>query len=112
MNLNNKTFKAITNSSNGEVTEQTIFHFKQTEDLISANYYGGGITLGNLIGTINESGRINMRYHHFNNKGELMTGKSDSRLESIRGGTLLIHDNWQWTSGDCSKGTSTLEEIR
>ena len=111
INLNKKKFRMKSNTSNGEVSEETIFDFIQIENFISANYSGGDVKMGNLIGTVNETGTIDMRYHHFNSKGILMTGKSISKIEILDNGKVLIHDDWQWPCGDFSKGTSTLEEI-
>ena len=111
MNYHNKKFKLLSNSSNGDVSENTIFEFRQLGKIVSANYSGGGILQGNLIGLVDEHGNIDMRYHHVNDKGEIMTGKSDSRSVVLDSGKAQIHDHWQWTSGDYSSGNSDLEEF-
>jgi len=50
INLNKKIFKALSNSDNGEVGNDTIFYYLQNKDIISAEYSGGEIIKGNLIG--------------------------------------------------------------
>jgi len=40
-----------------------------------------------------------------------MTGKCKSRPEILENGKIRLHERWQWTCGDMSKGTSVLEEI-
>ena len=42
-NLDEKIFKALSNSDNGEVGDDTLFYYSQTDNIISANYYGGDI---------------------------------------------------------------------
>jgi hypothetical protein len=34
INYNDRLFKAVSNSENGEVDESTIFHYRQTGDLV------------------------------------------------------------------------------
>lgn len=60
---------------------------------------------------VDEFGNIEMRYHHVNLKGELMTGIYSSKPEIFPFGKIRLHENWQWTSGDHSYGQSIIEEI-
>ncbi|MCO6476995.1 MAG: hypothetical protein J5I94_10270 [Phaeodactylibacter sp.] len=111
MNYNNKKFRPISNTENGETSEQTIFHYKQTGNILACEYSGGKIVKGHLIGLVDELGAIDMRYHQVNEKGELMTGVCRSEPELLPNGKIRLHENWQWTSGDLSKGYSVLEEL-
>lgn len=43
LNLDNKKFKSLSNSENGEVSDSTIFHYHQTDNMIWAEYSGGDI---------------------------------------------------------------------
>ncbi|KAJ4305898.1 hypothetical protein N0V90_001431 [Kalmusia sp. IMI 367209] len=107
---NNKTFAPLTNSSNGEVDDTTRFHYHQKGSIVWAEYSGGSIVRGSLIATVKEDGSLDMRYHHVNTEGELMTGKCRSIPEALEDGRLRLKETWQWTSGDCSNGESMLEE--
>ena len=51
-----------------------------------------------------------MRYHHVNDKEELMTGICISKPEIPENGKIRLHEFREWTSGDKSKGTSIIEE--
>ena len=110
MNYNNKKFRVLDNSANGELSSSTVFHYKQKGDILSCTYSGNTIKMGQLIGLVDTNGNIDMRYHQINTKGEIMTGICKSSPEIIAS-KLLLKETWQWTSGDCSKGTSILEEI-
>jgi hypothetical protein len=110
MNYNNKIFRPISNTANGETSEQTVFHYKQTGQILTAAYAGGQILNGHLIGLVDEHGNIDMRYHQVNDKGELMTGTCQSTPEILPNGKIRLHERWEWTSGDKSKGTSIIEE--
>ena len=50
LNLDNKKFVAVENTSNGEVSSQTEFHYHQQGEMIWAEYCGGEILKGFLIG--------------------------------------------------------------
>jgi hypothetical protein len=111
MNYNDKKFKPVSNSENGEVSSDMIFHYEQTGKILTCNYQGVKILKGHLIGLVDDVGNINMRYHQINQNGELMTGTCNSRPELLKNGKIRLHEEWQWTSGDKSKGKSILEEI-
>ena len=111
MNYNNRKFKPISNSDNGEVSNDMIFHYLQTKNIVTCTYEGQNIKKGHLIGLVDENGCIEMRYHQVNEKGELMTGICNSTPEIMSNGKIRLHESWQWTSGDKSKGNSVLEEI-
>jgi hypothetical protein len=111
MNYNNKTFRTISNSENGETSNETVFVYRQEGNVLTSEYAGGKIIQGHLIGLVDEHGTIDMRYHQVNNKGELMTGVCKSIPEIMENGKIRLHETWKWTSGDYSEGQSLLEEV-
>ncbi len=111
INYNNKIFRPIQNTDNGETSSDTIFHYQQIGNMLTSVYKGGKIIYGHLIGLVDEDGCIEMRYHQINDKNELMTGKCISKPEILINGKIRLHENWEWTSGDCSSGSSIIEEI-
>ncbi|MBT2159972.1 n-acetylglutamate synthase [Zobellia barbeyronii] len=111
MNYDGKKFRPLQNSNNGETTQDTIFHYQQTGNILISEYAGGKIVKGHLIGLVGDDGNIDMRYHQVNTDGELMTGFCSSKPEITKDGKIRLHESWQWTSGDRSKGNSILEEL-
>jgi hypothetical protein len=111
MNYHNKTFKPVSNTENGETSSETIFHYKQTGNILTSEYSGGKIKHGHLIGLVDANGIIDMRYHQVNSSGEIMTGICKSVPEILSNGKIRLHETWQWTSGDKSAGASILEEL-
>ncbi len=110
INYNDKKFIPISKTENGETSSETVFHYKQDGNLLTSDYSGGKIKYGHLIGLVDENGNIEMRYHQVNDKGKLMTGICFSRPEKLENGKIRLHENWEWTSGDKSKGQSIIEE--
>lgn len=111
ISYHNKTFRAVSNSDNGETSAATLFHYRQDGNIVTAEYAGGKIRKGQLIGLVDEGGNIEMRYQHVNDRGELMTGVCVSTPELLPNGKLRLHENWRWTSGDHSTGSSIIEEL-
>ncbi|MBB2951729.1 MULTISPECIES: n-acetylglutamate synthase [Sphingobacterium] len=111
INYNNKSFSAVNNSNNGETSHETVFHYKQVDSIVTAQYKGGKIIHGQLIGLVNEQGEIDMRYQQVNREGKLMTGMCKSKPEILPNGKIRLHESWQWTSGDLSLGQSIIEEL-
>ena len=111
IDYHNKQFCSVNNTDNGEVSSETLFHYQQTGDIITATYAGGQIKQGNLIGKVNAEGQIDMRYQHLNQAMEFMTGRCVSTPELLPNGKVRLHEKWQWTSGDCSEGESMIEEV-
>jgi hypothetical protein len=111
INYNNRKFKPLFNSDNGEVSNDMVFHYLQEGSVLTCTYEGENIEKGHLIGLVDENGCIQMSYHQINKKGELMTGICSSVPERMNNGKILLNESWQWTSGNQSKGKSILEEI-
>ena len=111
INYHNRKFRAVQNTENGETSAETVFHYQQEGNILTAEYAGGKIVKGHLIGLVDEDGHINMRYHQVNSLGELMTGICQSKPEILENGKIRLHETWEWTSGDQSRGESVIEEI-
>jgi hypothetical protein len=111
INYHKKIFKSIANTGNGEVGEQTLFHYQQQGNVVWAEYSGGAIVKGFLVAKVIENDALDMRYQHINITGEIMTGLCLSRPEILPDGRIRLHEKWRWTSGDLSSGKSIIEEI-
>ena len=108
ISLHDKFFVASSNTSSGEVSEQTIFHYREMGDVIWATYQGGEIKFGTLTGT-RENNVLFFHYQHVNDKGDIRTGKCKSTIQRIDG-KITLSEEWQWTCPDYSEGTSFLVE--
>lgn len=111
INYDDRIFKTVQNSANGETSSDTTFHYRQEGTILTATYAGGRIKTGHLIGLVDQNGNIDMRYHQVNDQGELMTGSCYSTPEILKNGKIRLHETWEWTSGDRSTGKSTVEEL-
>ncbi|MFD2572997.1 n-acetylglutamate synthase [Spirosoma soli] len=111
MIYDNKIFRSVTNTANGEVSGDTLFHYHQKGQIVWAEYGGGEISKGFLIATVQADDSLDVRYQHVNAAGELMTGRCQSTPEQLPDGRIRLYERWQWTSGDESSGESIVEEV-
>ncbi|MBI9070935.1 MAG: hypothetical protein JEY94_05020 [Melioribacteraceae bacterium] len=109
--LNNKIFRSVSNTENSEVGSETLFLYHQENEKIWAEYSGGTIVKGHLLGKVLSSGRFEFLYHHINLDGDLMVGKCLSTPEALSDGRLRMIEEWKWLCGDKSIGTSELMEV-
>lgn len=110
VDLNNKQFKAVDNSS-GLSNSDTIFTYKQNGNLISGIYIGGDIEFGNIVGSVVEQQSINLLFQCKTTSGQLLSGKSHGRVQNGTNGKLEIEFDWHWLSGIEGSGISHHIEI-
>ncbi len=101
-------FTVYENSESGEVSDQTIFSYHQKGNVIWAEYSGGSIIKGFLLGTMDEDHNLHFTYEHINTDGEKKSGACDS-TPRYENGKLRFYESWKWMNGE--EGTSIIEEI-
>lgn len=111
INYDGRKFIPKMNSENGEVNEQTVFTYHQEGNLLWAEYSGGDIRKGSLVGTVLQNGELDFVYQHMNGDMRLKTGKCHSVPAISEDGKIQLSEKWEWTSGDFSKGESVLVEM-
>lgn len=107
--LDGKCFAPVAKASAGEVDEDTRFHYRQDADTIWADYTGGSIVRGYLVGT-RDGDELDFRYVHLNRAGETAAGHCHSRIEIGPNGALRLLEVWSWESRD-GAGTSVVQEV-
>ena len=111
INYDGRKFIPKMNSKNGEVSEQTLFLYHQNGSCLWAEYSGGDILKGSLIGSVLDNGELDFVYHHMNRDMQIKTGKCHSVPIMTENGKLELSEQWEWTSGDFSSGESLLVEV-
>ena len=89
-------------------TEKTVFCYHQKENVVWAEYGGGKIIKGFLIGKMDEKQNLHFAYQHMNADGEIKSGTCDSSPE-FKNGKLRFNEKWKWSSGE--EGCSVIEEM-
>lgn len=103
------TLAGVANDEDGEVGADTVFHFEQTGERIYANYSGGDIADGHLVGTF-DGEQWDIKYTQINTDNETATGHSVGDVELLDDGRVRVEDEWEWESKP-GTGESIHEEI-
>lgn len=110
LDFDGKTFRVVRNDGPGaEVNEATVFHFRQQGDIVHADYFGGGVQVGKLVGTLAGS-TMRHRYVQVNGQGEFSAGQSTDQIEFTPEGKMRIIDSWTWEDGR-GRGLCVFEEV-
>lgn len=110
INYNSRIFIPQSNTENGEVDEETIFHYFQESHLFWAEYSGGDVLKGHMIGTVAENGELDFHYQHLNKDRQVRIGKCHSIPNIMENGKIALQEKWQWLNGDLSSGESVVVE--
>jgi hypothetical protein len=106
MNLTNTTFRALSNSHHGTTNTETEMRFTSDDDIVIGEYSGGAVVAGHVIGKhLGESG-MELLYHSVNTGGVIQAGQAHARFALDGEGRMHMYLDWQWLTGDRSKGQS------
>jgi hypothetical protein len=109
-NLEGKTFRVVRNDGSGaDVTLETRFHFHQQGNIVHADYSGGRVKLGKLLGLLQGN---TMRHHYLqiNHRDEFHGGHGDDEIRLTPEGKIQLIDKWNWETKEGS-GICILEEL-
>jgi len=105
--LDGKKMNAVETAPNGVVNQETIFHFKESEGVITAEYAGGQVKHGYLVGKIIE-GKLAFQYTQLHEDGEMDGGHSVCDIETLADGRVRLVEHFVWDDG---VGTNVIEEL-
>jgi hypothetical protein len=90
--------------------DATVGHYFQDGDLVWAEFGGGGVRAGRLVGTCRPDGAIDAAYCFVTAAGETVAGQCVSSPEVLADGRLRLTERWRRSDG--SIGVSRIEEVR
>ena len=108
-NFNNKTFSLLENSENGKVSSETIFKYKQEDNLVTADYYGGTIKYGKIIANLSNN-TLDMLYQCITTDNELKAGKAIAKISLTNDEKIKLTLNWKWLEDKNESGISEYIE--
>jgi len=108
--LDNRVFTPIDNSTGGIVDARTRFHFWQNGDAFYADYFGGDVREGHIIGRFTGPRTGQLLYHCMTNTRELKAGRAVVTFTLSDDGRVGMALDWAWISGGTESGQSYYEE--
>ncbi|MEU7166113.1 hypothetical protein AB0A70_15920 [Streptomyces morookaense] len=83
--------------------------YHQTGDLVWAEFSGGAVRQGRLVGRCGPGGVITAAYCQVLTDGAVVSGNCMSHPEQLPDGRLRLRE--EWCRADGSRGTSFIEEV-
>ena len=111
MNLSNKTFELVENSS-GHASTKTIMKFSEHAEPFLGTYTGPNTVHGQVIVRTSKDGLTEMLYQSLTTDDELVAGKAQVTLSENESGKFVMQLNWQWLTGSLESGISIWDEIQ
>lgn len=99
----------VATGDGGEVNDETVFRFAQDGEFVSAEYSGGGVRIGFLVGTISGA-KLCFRYVQIGESGHLDSGHSICEIKRRNDGKIRLIEHFAWDSRE-GTGINVFEEI-
>ncbi|MFI9149120.1 hypothetical protein [Streptomyces sp. NPDC053367] len=99
----------VADQAPGQVGTRTRFTYHEKDGGIWAEYAGGDVVRGRLVGT-RDGDRLDFRYVQLRLDGTTASGHCVSRVVELPDGRLRLEETWEWESRPGS-GTSVVEEV-
>jgi hypothetical protein len=87
----------------------SVGHYHQEGDLVWAEFSGGAVRAGRLVGTCRPDGTIDATYCFVTTTGETVAGACRSTPDVLADGRVRLTEHWRRLDG--SSGVSQIEEI-
>ncbi|WP_033284438.1 hypothetical protein [Streptomyces sp. NRRL F-525] len=99
----------VADQAPGQVSTRTRFTYHEQDGEIWAEYEGGDVVRGRLVGT-RAGDRIDFRYVQLKTDGTTSSGHCVSDVVELPDGRIRLDESWEWESQE-GNGTSIVEQV-
>ncbi|MER7518149.1 hypothetical protein [Streptomyces sp. NPDC126499] len=107
--LDGLVFAPVADQAPGQVGTRTRFTYHEEDGRIWAEYAGGDVVRGSLVGT-RAGDRLDFRYVQLKQDGSTSSGHCVSTVVELPDGRLRLEESWAWESQE-GAGTSFVEQL-
>lgn len=111
ISLDGVKMNVIKTAENGVVNHETIFLFSQKDGIVSAEYQGGKILKGFLVGKLPTQNQLEFSYCQMQIDGKLDNGMSLCQLSKDENGKITLTEHFEWKSRPGEFGTNVFQEL-
>jgi len=99
----------VADQAPGQVGTRTRFAYHEKVGEIWAEYAGGDVVRGHLVGT-RAGDRLDFRYVRLRTDGTTASGRCVSLVVGLPDGRVRLEETWEWESR-AGSGTSVVEQV-
>ncbi|WP_405947392.1 hypothetical protein OG588_12865 [Streptomyces prunicolor] len=107
--LDGLVFAPVADQAPGQVGTRTRFAYHEKDGEIWAEYAGGDVVRGQLVGT-RAGDRLDFRYVQLKTDGTTSSGHCVSEVVELPDGRMRLDETWEWESQP-GNGTSIVEQV-
>ncbi|MEV0452231.1 hypothetical protein [Streptomyces sp. NPDC050600] len=107
--LDGLVFAPVADQAPGQVGRQTRFEYHEEGERIWAEYAGGDVARGYLVGT-RTGDTLEFRYVQLRFDSTTASGRCTSLVTELPDGRLRLEETWSWESQP-GNGTSVVEQL-
>jgi hypothetical protein len=86
-------------------------YYHQRGDLVWAEFNGGRVRRGSLVGTCAPDGTLDLAYCQLLVDGEVIAGRLTSKPEILPDGRIRLREEWQRFGPHAGTGVSYIDEV-
>jgi hypothetical protein len=98
LGLNLRQFEVLETSPTSSISRDTWFEFHEQQGIVEANYAGGAIARGRLIGERDRES-VSTAYAQLRTDGRMETGTAKMKLQRGADGRLVLREDFLWSDG-------------
>lgn len=95
----------------GVVNHETIFQFRHENNVVKAEYSGGKIQQGFLVGQFTDKNHLRFSYCQMQIDGKLDNGVSECEVSKDADGKIILIEHFEWASRPGEFGTNVFKEL-
>lgn len=107
--LDGLVFAPVADQAPGQVGTRTRFVYHEQDGEIWAEYAGGDVVRGRLVGT-RAGDRLDFRYVQLKTDGTTSSGHCVSDVVELPDDRIRLEETWEWES-QAGNGTSIVEQV-
>ena len=107
--LDGLVFAPVADQAPGQVGTRTRFTYHEQDGAIWAEYAGGDVVRGRLVGT-RAGDRLDFRYVQLKTDGTTSSGHCVSDVVELPDDRIRLEETWEWES-QAGNGTSIVEQV-
>ena len=100
----------IETAANGVVNKDTVFLFTQKDGVVTAQYSGGKVLQGFLVGRIADD-KVQFSYCQLQTDGKLDHGNSLCEVGKTQEGKITLTEHFTWGSRNEKEGVNIFREL-
>lgn len=112
INYDGRTFRSAATETAGADGAGPVGHYRQDGDVVWAEFAGGKVVRGSLVGSCDRDGVLSLAYSQLLSTGEIIAGRCTSVPDLLEDGRIRLHEHWERLGPQPSSGVSVIEEPR